>query len=155
MSKAQIRGIRDFFSQAVVYYSVVVFSVCCSVGWFLYALHVSCKDDASRGGAVTVIVSLFLLFLRRNYGERVYRSVLDGQPALAKKIKDVSEEKPLIPFTNEEASWLLLGIVGWVNTDSDAQENQNRALFLSSAFGTAVWGFGDVFYKWVKCHCLS
>jgi hypothetical protein len=146
MTQKWVDRLRDVVSQAAVYNSVVIFSVLLAAGWFLYALHSHSKDDAGRGGAVAIMISFVLLFLRRNLGERVYETILKSNPSLAEKISDL-DNGVFVPFTSEESTWLFHGILGRINTEADEQKNQNFALFLSSVFGTFVWGFGDYFYK--------
>ena len=137
---------RRLLSQSQVYYFIIGVSVLCAIAVFVLAVHFDSKEDAARGGAVPVLVSFLLLFLRRNYGEGVNKSVSQAYPKISEKIKAYSEGGEIVPFTPEETSEVILGILSRMNVEAQEQKNQNIALFVSSVFGTILLAFGDFFY---------
>lgn len=131
-------------SQRTLYALAIVLSVIVSLSGVAYSVYVSKNPvDGQRGGAIAVVVSLWILFLRRNYGERVYRAIVELSPSIEKKLEDMAENKPVTAFSDIELTIVLLGLVGRINVEADEQRVQNIALFLASVVGTMFWGFGD------------
>jgi len=143
-------------SQSQLYNCGIGLSILLSVGGIWYGAFVS-KDcaDGERGGALGVASAFLIFFFRRNFGERVYRSILEMNPALAEKIQKLAARIPITTFSNEELTQLLIGILGRINVESDEQRNQNRALFWASVIATLAWGFGDLIVQRIihTCHC--
>lgn len=121
-----------------------------SLGGVVWAgLSSTDKSDGGRGGAIAVIVSLCVFFLRRDYSERVIDSTLELYPELAKHIENAAEGYPIEPFSPSEATALLLGMFGRMNVESTEQHGQNITLFWTSFIGTIFWGFGDIPTGWM------
>jgi hypothetical protein len=150
MSGLPGRRFRKLLSQTQVYYLIVGLSMVCSVVVFFLAVHSGSKEDAVRGGAIPVLVSFLLIYLRRNYGEGVYEAVLQLYPDIAKKIEAYSKDGNAASFSPVETTQLVLGILSRINVEAGEQKKQNIALFVSSVFGTLVLAFGDFFYKLFK-----
>jgi hypothetical protein len=138
---------QKMLSQTGLYYVFIVGSVLCALGQFAYGVHICSKDDAVRGGAIPVLVSFLLLFLRRNYGERSFENFRVANPEIAKKLDEVAGTKNIPVFTQEENTKLSLGILSRMNVEAGEQKAQNIALFIASVIGTAILAFGDMLYK--------
>ena len=141
---------RRLLSQTQVYYLIVGLSMVCTIVVFILAVHSCSKEDAARGGAIPVLVSFLLIYLRRNYGEGVYEAVLQLHPEIAEKIKVYLKDGNAASFSPAETTQLVLGILSRINVEASEQKKQNIALFVSSVFGTLVLAFGDFFYKLIK-----
>ena len=62
-------------SQRLRYGLVVLASILLSVGGILIGAFVTQPADGGRGGAIAVALAFFVLFVRRDYGARVYAAI--------------------------------------------------------------------------------
>lgn len=138
-------------SQAWLYNAGILLSVSVSAGGVLYGALISKKCvDGQRGGAIGVAAAFSILFLSRNYGERVYKSILDTNPDLKARVFALSKEEAVEDFSNKDLTWAIISILGRLNVEADEQRRQNIALVIASVIATLAWGFGDVIAGWVS-----
>jgi len=134
-------------SQKGIYYLAIIASVFAAVAIFIYAIHEGSKDDAVRGGALPVLVSFLLLFLRRNYSEQSFDELKRAIPGIAAKLDGFAQTQTLPTFTQPETSQLLLAILSRMNIEASERKLQDAALFVASVVGTIQLAFGDYFFK--------
>jgi hypothetical protein len=109
-------------------------------------------SDGQGGGALGVAATFLILFSRRSFGARAYRSMLEKYPNLGVQIKNVAEKLPVDPLDQREVTGLLIGIFGRFNVEADEQRMQNRALTVATVIATVVWGFGDIAARALQQH---
>jgi len=137
-------------SQKGVYYLAIVASVICAMGIFTYGVHINSKDDAVRGGAIPVLVSFLLLFLRRNYSEQSFDALRNAEPGIASKLDSFESSQTVPSFTDEETGKLLMAILSRLNIEANERKVQDGALFVASVIGTIMLAFGDYFFKLIR-----
>jgi hypothetical protein len=115
------------------YAAVITLSFAISIAGVLWAAHRHTWQEGGRGGALATLVSLAALFLRPDYGLRIYE---------ARKARI----KPNLSKLDELAEELKALVAGW-RINSRGQAHQNRALVIASFIGTFFWGFGDQIAK--------
>ncbi|HEV2962129.1 MAG TPA: hypothetical protein VG649_09920 [Candidatus Angelobacter sp.] len=143
-------------SQRTRYGLVVLIAVVLSVAGVLIGAFVTDPADGGRGGAVAVALAFIVLFVRRDYGSRVYDALTKDIPALRQQIRNLREGKADVPKDGENLAEIkkqVTAIVSRLDTESDGQKDQNRALAWASCIGTIAWGFGDLAAKLLKLVC--
>lgn len=85
-------------------------------------------EQGGDGGAIGVAISVFVLFVRNDWGARAQ--------AVLKHSIDAESAKP------EDLKGRIEAIEGRLRLDSGAQRGQNLALGISSAISTLACGFG-------------
>jgi hypothetical protein len=137
-------------SQEFRYNSVVVASIALSLGGVAVGAWVTKPDDGGRGGAIAVALAFLILFVRRNYGARVYDALTKDIPSLRDQIISLRQGKePLAKDMGDtgELRRQLIAMVSRLDIEADGQNRQNRALAWASCIGTIAWGFGDIFAR--------
>jgi hypothetical protein len=140
-------------SQNARYGLVVVVSIVLSAGGILLAAYSADPSDGGRGGAVAVAFAFFVLFIRRDYGTRVYKALTLELPSLKAQVARLRAGGDPSAANSEGVDSLkrqVTAIVARLETEATGQKNQNVALALASVIGTLAWGFGDVIAKWLK-----
>jgi len=132
-----------------LYWVILSLVILLSAGGIFVAGFIT-KDplDATRGGALAVGLSLIVLFLRPNYGQRVYE-ILTIEAVRTRTIIESLKvnPQPVSPSPSEKEK--IDALVAGAKADTDEQKLQNIFLALSSGIGTLVWGFGDFPAKWL------
>ncbi len=110
----------------------------------VYAVFWGAAADGSRGGALAVALTFFMLFLDRGTAKDLLEADL---PA--------SQQVGEIPCSDAELTTYLAKLATEDTKDRNAlaamldwQDEQKVPLALSSVTGTIFWGFGDVFARW-------
>ena len=138
-------------TQTLVYNAGITASILLSVGGVVRGAFFSKNClDGQRGGALGVAAAFAILFLSRNYGQRVYESILDIDSSLSQHITSLVNDEQAQEFTNAELTRIIISILGRINVTADEQRRQNIALAVASVISTIVWGFGDVFVGWIS-----
>ena len=138
---------RLLSKQWVSYGAIIALSSVLSAGGLFTAIEITKnKADAGRGGSLAVILAFWILFLGRNYGERTYQAIIDSLPSIEQKLQGFEEDNPVIAFSNDEATTILLALSGRLNVQGDEQKTQNRAFFFATFIGSLFSIFGDKFY---------
>jgi hypothetical protein len=140
-------------SQRSRYGAVIIGAVLLSLGGIAIGAWVTKPADGGRGGAIAVALAFLILFVRRDYGGRVYNAILKDFPDLKEQIASLREGKAPAPVVEGDAVKLnrrLIAIVSSLNTEADGQKRQNRALAWASCVGTVAWGFGDIAAAWLR-----
>jgi hypothetical protein len=86
----------------------------------------------------------------------VYDALTNDIPKLRQQISNLREGKADVSKEGENLAEIkrqVTAIVSRLNTESDGQKHQNRALAWASCIGTIAWGFGDLAAKWLKLVC--
>src|SRR5207237_343631 len=97
-----------------------------------------------------------VLFVRRDYGSRVYAAITKDVPALRDEINALRQGQAQAAPAAEDVAGIkrqVAAVVSRLDTESDGQKIQNRALAWASCIGTVAWGFGDVAAAWLKALC--
>jgi hypothetical protein len=139
-------------SQKTRYWLVVAVAVLLSAGGIGIAAVASSPADGGRGGAVAVAFSFFMLFVRRDYGARLLRAIIDDIPKLREHINALRGGKePGPPFADglDELKRNVEAIIVRLDNEASGQRNQNLALAVASIIGTITWGFGDWGAQWI------
>ena len=139
-------------SQNARYGLVVSVSIVLSAGGILLAAHGD-PSDGGRGGALAVALAFFVLFIRRNYGARVYEALTVELPSLKGQIAKLRAGGDPSAANSEGVDALkrqVTAIVARLETEAKGQRGQNIVLAAASIIGTLAWGFGDVIAKWLK-----
>lgn len=139
-------------SQQVRYGAIILASIILSLGGIAIGAWWAKPEDGGRGGAVAVAMAFFILFVRRNYGARVYDALTKDIPKLREQIASSRQGKKLEPETGDvdEIRGQLTTLVSRLDTESDGQNRQNRALAWASCIGTLAWGFGDLLARYFQ-----
>jgi hypothetical protein len=140
-------------SQRSRYGLVVLASILLSVGGILTGAFVTRPADGGRGGAIAVALAFFVLFVRRDYGARVYAALTKEIPAIKEEVSLLRQSKPAPAASAPDIGQVkrqVTAIVSRLDTEADGQKIQNRALAWASCIGTIAWGFGDVLASWLK-----
>jgi hypothetical protein len=123
------------------YRLILILSILLSGGGVVIAAC-SKTSEGGRGGALTVALSFWVLFVRKNYGLGVYEARTGFLRDMEKELK--SEDQPQIlteDHCKEDLNNLKLhvaSIANWLYVEADGQNNQNRVLAWSSLIGTLV-----------------
>jgi hypothetical protein len=117
------------------YVVIAALSLGISMVGVFWAVHRNCPAQGGRGGAIATVVAFAILFLRPDYGLRIYEE----------RKSRISPNLPQIEQLNLELKALIAGL----RINSSGQAHQNRALVIASIIGTIFWGFGDVFATWL------
>jgi hypothetical protein len=134
-------------SQTTRYVLVVLASGVLSGVGIAIAVYRGDPSDGGRGGAIAVAFAFFVLFIRRDYGARVYAAVTRDIPNLRAQIDSLKDGSDPAILNNDgvpEIKRQITGIVARLETEAKGQRSQNIALALASIIGTISWGFGDL-----------
>jgi len=133
-------------SQQSRYGIVIAASILLSLGGIAVAAWWTTPEDGGRGGALAVALAFLVLFVRRNYGARVYDALTKDIPKLKEQIANLRQGKEPISEKEDphEMSRQLIAVVSRLDTEADGQNRQNYALAWASCIGTLAWGFGDI-----------
>jgi hypothetical protein len=138
---------RKPIPQNTRYVLVVITSIVLSVGGILIAAHRRDPSRGGQGGAVAVAFSFFVLFIRRDYGTRVYTAITKDLPNLRAQIKNLRDGNDPAAANSDgvaEVKRQITAIVARLETEAKGQKRQNIALALATVIGTIAWGFGDL-----------
>ncbi len=132
-----------------LYWAILLLVIVLSAGGIFVAGFIT-KDplDGTRGGALAVGLSLVVLFLRPNYGQRVYK-ILTIEAVRTKVIIESLKVNPHPASSAPSEKDKIDALVAGAKADTDEQQLQNIFLALSSGIGTLVWGFGDLPATWL------
>ncbi len=151
----------ESISQVTRYTLVVVVSTLLSAGGIAIAVYRGDPSSGGRGGAIAVAVAFFVLFIRRDYGARVYAAITKDIPKLRAQIASLSKGSEPAAANRDgvlETERQITGIVARLATEAKGQKAQNIALALASIIGTLSWGFGDLVAQYLigylRPHCL-
>lgn len=131
--------------QSRLYYAVVLLTVLVSIAGVLRATLLAKTERGGQGGAIGVALAFWIIFLNRNLGERLYKSILAGNSSLSEKLELLADKKPMADFTNAELTTAMTATMARFSVESEEQRDQNKALVWASVLGTIFWGFGDRF----------
>jgi hypothetical protein len=93
-------------------------------------VYEKCPADGERGGALATAIAFAALFVRPDYGLRIYEERKRKIPA------DLPKNEQLVLEVDAIAQALKL--------NSKGQKYQNYAIAAASLIGTIIWGFGDL-----------
>jgi hypothetical protein len=137
---------RKPIPQYTIYILVVIASIILSAGGILIAVHRGDLSRGGQGGAVAVAFSFLILFLRRDYGARVYKAITTDFPNLRAQIRSLRKGDDPATANSDGVAELkrqITGMTARFETEAKGQRAQNLALAAASIIGTLVWGFGD------------
>lgn len=140
-------------SQKKRYVIFVIAAIALSAAGIVIAAFNSSPADGGRGGALAVAFSFLVLFVRRNYGARVYQAIIEDIPKLREQINALRENKQLESAHDDGLNELkrqITAIVSRLDTEASGQSVQNIALAVASVVGTIAWGFGDWIAQWIN-----
>ena len=140
-------------SQRTRYGVVVLAAIVFSLTGIYVGAFVTDPSDGGPGGALAVALAFLVLFVRKDYGSRVYDALTKDIPALRQQISNLREGKTVTPKEADlgQIKTQVTAVVNRLDTESDGQKIQNRALAWASCIGTIAWGFGDIAAKWLRC----
>jgi hypothetical protein len=124
-----------YISQPWKYVVLATISVFFSIGGVVWAAHKRCPADGGRGGAIATAVALAVIVSRPDYGLLIYEARRKRRPSNLTQMETILDE--------------LDSIAAAYEINSSGQKWQNWTVVGSTFVGTVVWGFGDVFAKWL------
>ena len=145
-------------SEHILFLVLTCVCVIVSVVFVVAAIQTRDPSLGTRGGAITVALSFFALFMLGREGEHFQRLLGVNFPELERQANDLSaEENPLpnevdkkiaaIKEMVENNAAKIEGVETRLSLDDAGLRGQSRYLAFNSVFGTLVWGFGD----WLAC----
>jgi hypothetical protein len=147
------------------YTAVAVISGLFSLVSVPFAVFVTrCANDGGRGGAIGVAIALLFLFITRDYGTKLYNKLVHDLPELKVRLERGAQTDPApqnatsVPVDQRVAQLEreVAALVRQINIDAEGQREQNFHLAWVTAFGTLVWGFGDLLAKlWIQYITLN
>lgn len=123
------------------------------IGLIVAIFYTKVEADGARGGAITVAISLFNLFINRSYAAQIYKARTEKIPEALAKLRNLVLEEGIKPpeettTSGTQESRTMRALADWFETEFVGQTTQNRYLAITSAVGTLVWGFGDYIARW-------
>src|SRR5437870_4005109 len=118
-------------SQQTRYALVVWGAVALSAAGVVIGAFVTQPTDGGRGGAIAVALAFLVLFVRRDYGSRVYAAITKDVPALRDEINALRQGHAQAAPAAEDVAGIkrqVAAVVSRLDTESDGQKIQNRAL---------------------------
>jgi hypothetical protein len=127
----------DTVSQPWRYVIIICMSLIISCAGVLWASYTGKAQDGGRGGAIATVIAFAILFLRPDYGMRIYEE---------RKAR-IKPDLPQLEKLDQEVKALVTGL----RINSIGQAHQNRALVIASIIGTLFVGFGDWLAQLLIC----
>lgn len=113
---------------------VLILGLASSVLGLVYSFVVGDATHGGRGGAIAVLLSFLALFT--------------STPSVQELI-EARDEDNNPGFDALDDSRKLLRLRTAISTMIDVQREQNIFLMITSGIGTIVWGFGDIFVRFL------
>jgi len=132
---------------------VVAGAAVLSLGGIAVGAWITKPSDGGRGGAIAVALAFLILFIRRDYGARLYQAIVTDIPGIKDQITNLRQGREVVPTAATDAATLhrqFVAIVSRLDTEADGQNRQNGALAWASCIGTIAWGFGDIVACWLQ-----
>lgn len=138
------------------FWAVFAASIAFSVGGFLFGVfvpHHAC--DAGRGGALGTATALGFLFINRDYGAKLYKTLTRDLPELKARIEQIKRGKssptlePPVPPNLPSLEKRLDVLIHSIAIEGKGHLTEAKFLGFATFVGTIIWGFGDIFAKWL------
>jgi hypothetical protein len=146
-------------SEKANFWLVFVASITFSIGGFLFGILVpGHAADAGRGGAIGTAIALGFLFINRDYGTRLYRTLIRDVPELKARIdrlkQGARDSHPPVKtvLTIDELETRIEGLVNAILIEGEGHGTESRFLGLATFIGTIIWGFGDLGAQYLINH---
>jgi len=160
-SASELRESLSVFCKSETVRYRIVLSLCLilSIPGVFVAAYLNDPEAGGRGGALAVAIALANLFIKRNTPDNIIELLTTTAPFIHKSIAqlkqteeaDPGNTKSIQPGEAEEVSPDPNAILA--KKEALSQKKQNRFLAGTTFVGTIIWGFGDVFARFLIKQC--
>ncbi|MFM5886073.1 MAG: hypothetical protein ACKOQ3_12260 [Novosphingobium sp.] len=142
-----IKRLWAFISTGQAYGTLATIAILVSLFGLPFAVAMNDPSHGGRGGAIGCAITFFLLFLGKSTPiDALERPSRDGDDVLG-EAKPATEAEIIDQLHRLKKQ--VLGLRASSAALLDGAERERFYVLVASLFCTLMWGFGDIFAKWL------